>query len=99
MKHSNPYKIHNPDDFFEVSENSSHPELQDAKRVWRFGGYTFLTATELKKFFEAEGLNPANYVQEPYFEKNVVGGKNRIIINVIERWKSRNEAAIRGVRM
>lgn len=93
MRHSNPYRINNPDDIFEVSENSSHPELDDARRIYRLGGYTFQSATELQKFMEAEGLNPRNYAIEPVMEREF--SKNMIIVNVVEKFKSRNQRALK----
>lgn len=99
MSHKNPYRINDPNDIFEMTENSSHPELADAKRIWRFGAYTFHSATELQKFFSDEGLSPQGYVAEPYFEKNTIAGKNRIIINIVEKWKSRNQQALKGMRI
>lgn len=98
MSHLNPYQINNPDDFLEVGENSSHPELQDAKRIWKLGGYTFTNATEVQKFFSDEGLDPRQYVMEPVLEKNTIAGKNRVIINIVEKWKSRNQHALKGMR-
>lgn len=88
MKHVNPYRINDPDNIFEVGENSSHPELRDAKRLWKFKAYTFLSATELEKFFEAEGLNPSDYVLEPRMDRDV--GHTKVIINVVEKSMSRN---------
>jgi len=94
MKHRNPYAITNPDDIFEVSENSSHPELKDAKRIWRLGGYVFHSSTELHKFFTDEGLNPRNYVIEPVIQSDM--GKNKITVNVVEKHNSRMHQRMRG---
>jgi hypothetical protein len=97
VRHNNPYRINNPDDFFEVGENSSHPELQDCRRVWKFGAYSFSTATELQKFFSDEGLNPKNYVMEPIIQRDF--SKNLIIINIIEKWKARQKQKLRELRL
>ena len=99
MKHSNPYRINNPDDIFEVSENSSHPELRDCRRVWKFGGYTFRTATELEQFFRNEGLNPKGYVLEPVMHRESANAKNMIVINVIEKWKARQKQKLRELSL
>lgn len=95
MKHVNPYRIRDPKDFFDVGSNSSHPELRDAKRIWKFGGYTFLNPEAVEQFFKDEGLDVKNYVIEPIMEQNVIAGKNRIIINIVEKFKSRNYRALR----
>lgn len=96
MRHKNPYRVNDPDDIFEVSENSSHPELDDCRRIYRFGGYTFESATELQKFFESEGLDPKRYAIEPRMEREFA--KNLITINVVEKWKSRNQQALRELK-
>jgi hypothetical protein len=88
MKHTNPYVINDPNNIFELGENSSHPELKDARRIWRFHSYVFSSATELAKFFDDEGLNPKNYVIEPELKSDM--GKNMITINVVPKHQSRN---------
>ncbi len=99
MRHRNPYRISNPDDIFEVGENSSHPELQDCRRVWKMGGYTFSSATELEKFFRDEGLNPKGYVLEPVMHRDSANAKNMIVINVIEKWKARQKQKLRELSL
>lgn len=83
MRHVNPYRIKNPQDIFEVGENSSHPELRDAKRLYVFGAYRFSTATELQKFFSSEGLNPKQYWMKPRLDRDAMG--NKIIIEVVPK--------------
>jgi len=83
LKHVNPYRINNPNDLLEVSENSSHPELKDAKRVWSFRGYTFHTATELERYFKSEGLDIRRYWMKPVWVN--ADWRNYIRIEVIER--------------
>jgi hypothetical protein len=95
MKHVNPYRINDPDNIFEVGENSSHPELRDAKRIWRFGAYTFHSATEIQRFFADEGLDPRRYDIEPVAKR--MFHNNMIEINVVPKHQSRNERALRGL--
>lgn len=95
ISHSNPYKINDPNNIFELGENSSHPELKDATRLWKFRAYTFTSATELEKFFSDEGLDSSKYVLEPFIQKDI--GKNKIIINVVHRSESRNYNRVRGM--
>ena len=95
MKHVNPYRINDPNNIFEVSENSSHPELGDADRIWRFGGYVFKSATEAQKFFNDEGLNPNHYDIEPIAKR--LFHKNTIEINIVPKHMSRNERALRSI--
>lgn len=56
-KHSNPYRIQDPTNIFEVSENSSHPELYDKLRVWDYKGRVFTSATECQKYLEDHGID------------------------------------------
>lgn len=83
-KHVNPYRIHDHTNLFEVGENSSHPEIQDSQRLWKFRAYTFKSATELEKFFKNEGLDPRRYWIAPRLEKDI-GGRAKIIIEVTDR--------------
>jgi hypothetical protein len=85
MKHNNPYRINDPTDLLEVGENSSHPELRDAKRYYTFGAYRFATATELERFFESEGLSRRDYWMRPVATRNAMG--NEIKIEVIPKHK------------
>lgn len=98
MKHKNPYRVNDPNNLFEVGENSSHPELEDARRVYKFKAYSFNSATELEKFFMDEGLNPAHYTIEPVIKRNYEHGKSLIIINVVAKSESRNERAVKNAR-
>jgi hypothetical protein len=83
LKHKNPYRINDPQNLFEVGENSSHPELNDKKRVWSFRGYTFHSATELERYFNNEGLDPRRYWMKPTVVESDDG--NYIKIFVVER--------------
>jgi hypothetical protein len=56
-QHRNPYRISDPTNIFEVSENSSHPELMDRRRIWDYKGKVFRTATECQRYLEDEGIN------------------------------------------
>ena len=93
MRHYNPYRIDDPNNIFDVGENSSHPELKDKVRVWRFKAYSFTSATELHKFFDNEGLNPKDYVLDPHIQKDI--GGNKIFINVVHKSESRNYQNVR----
>jgi len=57
MRHLNPYRIADPNNIFEVSENSSHPELRDRRRIWDYKGKVFTSATACQKYLEGEGIN------------------------------------------
>lgn len=83
MKHINPYTINDPDNWAEVTENSSHPELNDARRVWRFGGYGWNNATDAIKFLEGEGLDPKRYTTKS--KKVSEFAKNLIIIEIVPK--------------
>jgi len=83
LRHSNPYRIQNPNDLFEVGENSSHPELKDSKRIWSFRGYTFESATELEKYMRNEGLDPRRFWMKPEWVKE--DWRSFVRINVVER--------------
>lgn len=82
-RHSNPYRINDPSDLLEVSENSSHPEMADAKRVWEFKGRVFHSATELQKFMENEGYNPRRFWMKPEWVKE--DWRTFVRIRVVER--------------
>jgi len=97
MKHVNPYHINDPHNWLEVSANSSHPELKDAKRIWKFGAYSFTSENEVAKFFESEGLKISQYSTNPTLRKNGFNGKNEIIIEIVEKYKSRNQQALRSL--
>lgn len=86
MMHVNPYRIQDHDNIFEESENSSHPEMGDGKRLWKFQAYTFETATELQKFMESEGLDPRRYETSPVRVKDAMGAK--IFINIVPKGSS-----------
>lgn len=93
-RHVNPYRINDPHDLFEVSENSSHPELCDAKRIWKFRGRTFRSATEVQKYFDNEGLNPKLFWMMPEWEKEN-GMKATIVIKIVERVPSDERHLVR----
>lgn len=95
-RHLNPYRILDHKNWLEVSENSSHPELNDARRIWKFQAYTFTTATEVDKFFATEGLKLSDYATEPVWHKEY--GKNLIIVNIVPKYLSRNERGLRSIR-
>lgn len=82
-KHVNPYSIHDPANLFEVGENSSHPELKDAKRIWEFKGYTFRSAAKLQDFFKDQGLDSRKFWMLPSWEND--GAHYIIRIKIIER--------------
>lgn len=82
-KHLNPHRITDPNNIFEVGENSSHPELDDSIRIWKFKGHTFTSATEAAKFFEQEGLDPKHYDIRPRSQRDI--GRNKITIEIIPR--------------
>lgn len=96
-RHINPYRINDPGNILEVAENSSHPELEDARRVYKFEGYSFNSATELQKFFEAEGIDIRRMTIEPVMRRNYEHGKTLIIVNVVPKHKSRNDEALRKI--
>lgn len=83
MRHTNPYKIRDEKNIFEVGENSSHPELQDCKRIWYMNGYTFRTATELEKYMRSEGFNPKSFWIKPEWQDRE--GETIIAIKVVQR--------------
>lgn len=83
MKHLNPYRVDDPKNMFEVGENSSHPELDDNMRVWKFRDRTFRSATEIQKYFENEGLNPKAFWMKPVAVKE--SHRNTIYIHIVER--------------
>lgn len=87
-------RIYDEKCIFEVGENSSHPELQDAERIWLFGGYTFRTATELEKFFANEGLDPKMYWMEPY-SQTTYAGKRKILIKVVPKGLARSQRGLK----
>jgi len=95
LKHVNPYRIKDPNNWLEVTENSSHHELDDAKRVWKFRAYSFTSATEVEKFFRDEGLILKDYVGEPKAHREY--NKNLIIINIVPKSESRNHRALRSI--
>jgi hypothetical protein len=57
MRHSNPHRILDPNNVFEVAENSSHPELRDKYRIYEYKGKIFKTATQCQKYLEDEGVD------------------------------------------
>lgn len=82
-KHYNPYRINDPKNLFEVGENSSHPELEDTKRIWEFNGHIMRSATEVEKYFNNEGLDPRKYWILPTWEKD---GANMVVrIKIVQR--------------
>jgi hypothetical protein len=83
-KHSNPYRIKDPTNIFEVSENSSHPELYDKRRIWKYKGKVFKTATECQRYLEDEGINWRRLKLVPI--RHLDGdGSCVIMCNVVER--------------
>lgn len=82
-RHSNPYRINDPDNLLEVGENSSHPELGDARRIWKFHAYTFHSATEVENFFASEGLNLNHYEMRPKLHREFA--KNLVVIDIVKR--------------
>lgn len=84
-KHRNPYRIQDERNLFEVTANSSHPELNDSKRVWHFRGYTFTSPERLQDFFNNEGLNPAHYWYKPVMMPDGFSGANIIHLYICER--------------
>jgi hypothetical protein len=98
MRHTNPYRINDGSDIFEVSENSSHPDLKDSLRLWHFGGYTFKTATQLMNFFNSEGLDPKTHWIEPKWERNT-DGKSVIHIFVKPRWQLNEQMKRKAKRL
>lgn len=85
MRHRNPYRINDETNLFEVTANSSHPELVDSTRVWHFKGHTFKTETALDKFFRSNGLNPKRYWFRTSVEADGYKGKKLIRIFIVER--------------
>lgn len=57
MRHKNPYRIHDPNNIFEVAENSSHPELFDKRRIYKYRGRTFKSAVEAQTYLEDHGID------------------------------------------
>jgi hypothetical protein len=94
-RHVNPYRINDPTNIFEVGDNSSHPELDDKKRIWKFRGRRFNTATELEKYMRNEGLNPKAYWMKPYAVQEI--GKKIIIIEIIERCSPEERSGVRNL--
>lgn len=82
-KHHNPYLIRDSNNLLEVGENSSHPELDDARRIWKFHSYTFQSATEVERFFNSEGLDLSQYDYRP--KKVREFAKNLIIIEIVSK--------------
>lgn len=95
MRHRNPYRINDPKDIFEVGENSSHPEMMDAKRVWSFRGRTFMSATELEKYMNDEGLDPRRYWMKPEWVKE--DWRHFIRIQVVERAPAEERHKLRSL--
>jgi hypothetical protein len=85
--HVNPYSIQDPANLLEVGENSSHPELKDAKRIWSFRGYTFHSATEVEKYFKNEGLDIRRYWMKPVWIKE--DWRAFIRIEIVEKTSTR----------
>lgn len=96
MKHKNPYYIRDEKNWFEVCENSSHPELNDSRRVYHFKGNTFLNATQVDKFFKSEGLDPRRYAYVAKRELDEVTAKNVIHIFICERVPQDEKPLARG---
>ncbi len=84
-RHRNPHRIRDEKNLFEVTANSSHPELRDSKRVWHFKGYTFTSPERLEQFFHNEGLDPRRYWYRPVSLCDEFSGKNCIHIYICER--------------
>lgn len=97
MRHRNPYRINDPSNWLEVTANSSHHELKDARRIWKFYAYTFTSETEIAKFFEQEGLDIKDYSYNPEIHKDNYNGKNLIIINVVPKSQSLNQRRLRSM--
>lgn len=83
-KHLNPYRVNDEKNWFEVGENSSHPELDDSKRVWKFNGRHYKTATDIEKHFKEYGLRQEFFKIQPRSEIDGTGHKT-IIIEVVEK--------------
>jgi|WetSurMetagenome_2_1015567.scaffolds.fasta_scaffold493968_2 hypothetical protein len=99
MKHKNPYMIRDVDNFLEVSANSSHPELNDAKRIWQFNGYRFDNEDQVAKFFESEGLDLKQYDFDVERKRNMIQGKDEYVIHIKEKWKTKNNQALRNMKV
>ena len=84
MRHRNPHRINDPTDLLEVSANSSHPELNDKYRIWKFNGYTFRKPEELERYILNEGYNIKKLWMHPVAVADE-SGRNTIIIHVAER--------------
>lgn len=95
-RHQNPYRIKDEKNWFEVCENSSHPELKDSRRVYHFRGYTFLNATQVEKYFRNEGLNPREYTYIPRSALDEQTAKNVIHIFICERVPKEEQHQARG---
>jgi D-alanine-D-alanine ligase-like ATP-grasp enzyme len=80
-------KNQDPANLLEVGENSSHPELKDAKRIWSFRGYTFHSATEVEKYFKNEGLDIRRYWMKPVWIKE--DWRAFIRIEIVEKTSTR----------
>lgn len=98
MKHKNPYYINDHEDLLEVTANSSHGELKDCKRLWKFGGYTFDSPTKVEEFFNQEGLDIRKYDWDPEYVKNWHAGSSLIVIHIKEKWKTKNHRALQGLK-
>lgn len=86
MRHVDPYKILNPNDHAELIFNSSHPELNERKRVVHFGAYTFDKPEHLDKFFKEEQIKVDNYKYK--FEKRNNGdGTHTLHVHLVEKHK------------
>ena len=57
MRHRNPHEVADPDDIFDVFENSSHPELYEHTRIYCFKGRTFTKLEHLEQHLKDEGVN------------------------------------------
>lgn len=57
IKHRNPYRIHDPNNLFEVFFNSSHPELKEKKRILNYKGRIFKDEGSALSFFDSEGID------------------------------------------
>ena len=83
-QHRNPYRINDPNNIFEVAENSSHPELKDKYRLYKYKGRIFRTATEAQKFLDNEGIDVKRLKLVPVRHLDA-DGSVIIICNLAER--------------
>lgn len=95
-RHVNPYRILDPKNLLEVTENSSHPELGDSKRIYRFKAYTFHSAAQVLRFFDSEGLRLQDFWISPYQVPGTDGFKTTIV-EITDRKKNKNSIKARSI--